>query len=86
MIECGLLLNYFDRPQAWAAGAVGVARAALEHASAYAREREAFGRPIGRFQALQHRTADMLIHLEQARSMSLLAAMRCQLDDADVAA
>ena len=33
--------------------------------------------PIGRFQALQHRIADMLIHLEQARSMSYLAALRC---------
>ena len=38
--------------------------------------RQQFGVPIARFQALQHRMADMLIHVEQARSMSYLAAMR----------
>src|SRR5262249_36971109 len=42
----------------------------------YARPRQQFGLPIARFQALQHRMADMLIHVEQARSMSYLAAMR----------
>jgi alkylation response protein AidB-like acyl-CoA dehydrogenase len=47
----------------------------------YVRQRQQFGVPIGRFQALQHRIADMLIHLEQARSMSYLAALRCA-DDA----
>ena len=36
------------------------------------------GQPIGRFQALRHRMADMLLHLEQARSMSYLAAMHCR--------
>ena len=43
--------------------------------------RQQFGQPIGRFQALQHRIADMLIHLEQARSMSYLAALRCTSED-----
>jgi alkylation response protein AidB-like acyl-CoA dehydrogenase len=43
----------------------------------YLQNRQQFGVAIGRFQALQHRIADMLIHLEQARSMSYLAAMRC---------
>ena len=38
----------------------------------YLRTRQQFGQPIGRFQALQHRVADMVIHLEQARSMSYL--------------
>lgn len=43
----------------------------------YSRSRVQFGAPIGSFQALQHRMAEMLMHLEQARSMSYLAALRC---------
>jgi alkylation response protein AidB-like acyl-CoA dehydrogenase len=43
----------------------------------YLKTRQQFGQPIGRFQALQHRMADMLMHLEQARSMGYLAAMHC---------
>ncbi|MCU0868459.1 MAG: acyl-CoA dehydrogenase [Burkholderiales bacterium] len=47
----------------------------------YLRTRQQFGMPIGRFQALQHRAVDMLMHLEQARSMALLAAMRVDATD-----
>ena len=59
------------------ADAVGVMQALLDATIEYVRMRQQFGQPIGRFQALQHRIADMLIHLEQARSMSYLAALRC---------
>ena len=47
----------------------------------YTRSRVQFGVPIGSFQALQHRMADMLMHLEHARSMSYLATTQCT--DAD---
>ena len=64
------------------ADAVGVMQALLDATVDYVRARQQFGQPIGRFQALQHRIADMLIHLEQARSMSYLAALRCTGEDA----
>jgi alkylation response protein AidB-like acyl-CoA dehydrogenase len=50
---------------------------ALNHATIeYTKERQQFGMPIARFQALQHRMVDMLIHTEQARSITYLAAAR----------
>jgi alkylation response protein AidB-like acyl-CoA dehydrogenase len=49
----------------------------------YARTRQQFGQPIARFQVLQHRMVDMLIHAEQARSITYLAAMRYSSKDAD---
>jgi alkylation response protein AidB-like acyl-CoA dehydrogenase len=63
------------------ADAVGVMQAMVDATVEYVRVRQQFGQPIGRFQALQHRIADMLIHLEQARSMSYLAALRCTAKD-----
>jgi alkylation response protein AidB-like acyl-CoA dehydrogenase len=59
------------------AEAVGVMQALVDATVTYVQSRQQFGVAIGRFQALQHRIADMLIHLEQARSMSYLAALRC---------
>ena len=53
---------------------VTVARNAFEKALDYAQEREQFGRPIGEFQALQHKLADMAIRLETARLAVLHAA------------
>ena len=64
------------------AEAVGVMQALVDATVAYVQSRQQFGVAIGRFQALQHRIADMLIHLEQARSMSYLAALRCGDDNA----
>jgi alkylation response protein AidB-like acyl-CoA dehydrogenase len=50
---------------------------ALNHATAeYTKTRQQFGQPIARFQALQHRMVEMLIHAEQARSLTYLAAVR----------
>jgi len=57
-----------------AAQAVGIARAAYEAAVEYAREREAFGRPIGGFQMIQAKLADMRTRLEAATQLTLRAA------------
>jgi butyryl-CoA dehydrogenase len=61
-----------------AALAVGVARAALEDAIAYAGQRQQFGRPINRFQAIQSHLADMAVDLEAARQMTYWAAWRSE--------
>jgi len=50
------------------AEAAGVAAKALEISAAYARTRHQFGKPIGSFQAIKHKLADMLIKTENARS------------------
>ena len=48
----------------------------------YLKTRKQFGRPIGTFQSLQHRAAEMMVSLEEARSMAMLAAMMAQEPDA----
>jgi alkylation response protein AidB-like acyl-CoA dehydrogenase len=57
-----------------AAQAVGIAQAALDVATAYAQERHAFGRPIGGFQAIAHKLADMQTEIEAARALTWRAA------------
>jgi alkylation response protein AidB-like acyl-CoA dehydrogenase len=57
-----------------AAELVGLAQRAMEMAVDYAKEREQFGRPIGAYQAVSHRCADMLWDTEEARSLTLYAA------------
>jgi butyryl-CoA dehydrogenase len=54
--------------------AVGIAQAALELATSYAKERVAFGGPIGRFQAIQQKLADMQTEIEAARALVWRAA------------
>ncbi|HEU0201943.1 MAG TPA: acyl-CoA dehydrogenase family protein [Burkholderiaceae bacterium] len=67
---------------ALAAEAVGAMSAAFELTVEYLKVRQQFGQPLGRFQALQHRAAEMQIALEQARSMAIFAAL--MVDEADV--
>jgi alkylation response protein AidB-like acyl-CoA dehydrogenase len=57
-----------------AAQAVGIAQAALDAATAYAKERNAFGGPIARLQAIQHKLADMQTEIEAARALTWRAA------------
>lgn len=58
----------FTRPMTGAT-AVGVAQAALDAATAYAKERRQFGQPIGAFQGIQFMLADMAMHVHAARLM-----------------
>jgi alkylation response protein AidB-like acyl-CoA dehydrogenase len=57
-----------------AAGAVGVARAALEAAVKYVKERKAFGRPIGDFQLVREMIAQSALEVDAARLLTLRAA------------
>jgi alkylation response protein AidB-like acyl-CoA dehydrogenase len=57
-----------------AARAVGVARAAFEDSMRYAQQRETFGQPIWRHQAVGHRLADMATRVDAARLLTLRAA------------
>jgi pimeloyl-CoA dehydrogenase small subunit len=66
---------------ALAAEAVGGMAAMHDATVEYLKTRKQFGVNIGSFQALQHRAADMLIAVEQARSMAMLATMMATEDD-----
>ncbi|MGU7784343.1 acyl-CoA dehydrogenase family protein [Burkholderia sp. PU8-34] len=65
-IGCGVL--------ALCAEALGAMAVARDHTLEYLRTRKQFGVPIGSFQALQHRMADLLLEIEQARSAVINAA------------
>ena len=67
---------------ALAAEAVGAMSAMHEITVDYLKQRKQFGVPIGNFQVLQHRAGDMLIALEQARSMAMLATMMSEEENA----
>ena len=80
-----LIREVVDRAlAATAAEAIGVMSEAYDTTLDYLKTRKQFGATIGSFQALQHRAVDMLVHLEQARSMALYATM--MVDDPDVSA
>jgi len=57
-----------------AAQALGIAQAALDEAARYAKEREAFGRPIADFQAIQFKLADMATEIDAARLLTYRVA------------
>lgn len=72
-----------DARIALCAEAVGAMEESLKTTMQYIKERKQFGVAIGTFQVLQHRGADMFVALEQARSMSYLATMAGNIDDAN---
>jgi alkylation response protein AidB-like acyl-CoA dehydrogenase len=69
---------------ALAAEQVGCAQRCLDMAVAYAKVREQFGRPIGSFQAIKHKCADMLMEVEAARSAAYYAAWAVDADSDEV--
>ena len=72
----GIALAFDYGLAAICAEAAGALQAILDTTVEYTKTRKQFGVPIAKFQVLQHRMVEMLIHVEQARSMSYLAAMR----------
>src|SRR5579862_405289 len=64
------------------AEAVGLMDESLKTTVEYLKTRKQFGVPIGSFQTLQHRAADMFVAVEQARSMSMFATMASDFEDA----
>ena len=67
---------------ALAAEQVGAAQRCLDMSVAYAKERVQFGRPIGSFQAIQHKCADMMVAVEAARSAAYYAGCVAAEEDA----
>jgi alkylation response protein AidB-like acyl-CoA dehydrogenase len=65
--------------------ALGCARASLEYASDYAKEREAFGKPIGAFQAISFKIADMAIEVDATRLALWRAAWKIDRGEATLA-
>ncbi len=61
---------------------VGACQALLDITVAHAKQRIQFGRPIGSFQAVQHKCADMLLAVEKARALAYFAMMTIGEDDA----
>jgi alkylation response protein AidB-like acyl-CoA dehydrogenase len=67
-----------------AAQALGLAQGAFEGATAYAKERKQFGKPIFDFQAIQFMLADMAMQIEAARGLTYQAAMKSERDESDL--
>jgi alkylation response protein AidB-like acyl-CoA dehydrogenase len=65
---------------ALAAEVVGVCQRALDMTLSYVKERKQFGVPVGSFQAVAHRCAEMLLHTESARSTAYYAAWAADAD------
>jgi pimeloyl-CoA dehydrogenase small subunit len=68
---------------ATAAEAVGAMEAMHSMTLEYSKTREQFGKPIGSYQVVQHRLADMFMAMEQGRSMAMLATMMVEQPDDD---
>jgi alkylation response protein AidB-like acyl-CoA dehydrogenase len=77
VIERGLQ----EATTAMALATVAASRAVFEMTLQYAKDREQFGRPIGSFQALKHRLADLYLSVERASSLAYFATLTIAEDD-----
>lgn len=85
-IQDGAVADAFNRGRiALANEMVGVAAACLNMTGEYAKQRYQFGRPIGSFQAIKHKMADVFFALETARSMARAASKAADTDPERVA-
>ncbi len=80
------VLEFFDGSRIEiAAQALGIAQGALDKTISYVKQRKQFGQPIGAFQALQHRIADMAAQLEACRLLVYKAAWKYDKGEIDPA-
>ena len=81
--RCGLAVTGIKEREVLdhCAEALGIVTALNQATLSYLKSRKQFGVPIGTFQALQHRMADMYIAGEQVRSMAIVAAVHADTDD-----
>ena len=76
------IMEFFEEGRVHtAARAIGLARGALEDSLQYATEREQFDQPIGEFQAIRFKLADMAMNVQAARLMTLWAAQNLDAGD-----
>jgi len=80
-VEAGLARAVEQATVALAMATTATCRRIFDDTLAYAKEREQYGRPIGSFQALKHRLADMYLAVERAASVSWFAALTIAEDD-----
>jgi alkylation response protein AidB-like acyl-CoA dehydrogenase len=87
LAKSGIEAAMRDAAAAVCAEMVGTAQQILDLSVAYSKDREQFGRPIGSFQAIKHKAAEMLADLEASRSAAFYAcwAVAAEAEDADLA-
>ena len=86
-LETPMRSKFLPQTAAVCAEMVGVAQRILDFTVAYTKEREQFGRPIGSFQAIKHKCAEMAVELESSRSAAMYAAwaVEAEAEDQDIA-
>ena len=80
-----IMLNFNDERLHGAAGAIASARVCLEEATAYAKQRETFGKPLTQHQVIRHKLVDMAMRVEASQAMLETLTWRLENGDNPVA-